>query len=145
MTKDELLKLENQLCFKIYSVSRGITRIYKPILDKLNITYPQYLVLLYLWENGESTLKNIGNSLFLDSGTLTPLLKRLEKLDIITRKRAEYDERELIISLTEKGTELKKEAFCIPNEILCKTNLSFEKYEVLKAELDILIKTIFEK
>ncbi len=144
MDENQLLKLENQLCFKLYSVSRGITRVYKPLLDKLEITYPQYLVLLYLWENGASTLKKIGNSLYLDSGTLTPLLKRMEKSGLIIRNRADYDERELIITLTEKGFNIKQEAFCIPNEILCKTNLSFDKYLLLKDEIDKLLKTLFE-
>lgn len=143
MTKEELLKLENQLCFKIYSVSRGITRIYKPLLDKLKITYPQYLVLLYLWENGSDTMKNIGNTLYLDSGTLTPLLKRMEKSGFIIRKRADYDERELLIFLTEKGLKTKEDSMCIPNKILCKTKLDFEKYLLLKKELDELLKTIF--
>ena len=92
MEKEELLKIENQLCFKIYSVSRGITRAYRPMLEKLSLTYPQYLVMLFLWENGDSKMKDISKTLFLDSGTLTPVIKNLEKTGYIKKERDKNDE-----------------------------------------------------
>lgn len=142
MEKDELLKIENQLCFKIYSVSRGITRAYRPILEKLSLTYPQYLVMLFLWENGDSKMKEISKTLFLDSGTLTPVIKKLENTGYIKRERDKSDERDLIVSVTEEGKKLKEKALEIPEQILCKTNLSFEKYTLLKKEFDELLKQL---
>ena len=142
MEKDELLKIENQLCFKIYSVSRGITRAYRPILEKLSLTYPQYLVMLFLWENGDSKMKEISKTLFLDSGTLTPVIKKLENIGYIKRERDKSDERDLIVSVTEEGKKLKEKALEIPEQILCKTNLSFEKYTLLKKEFDELLKQL---
>ena len=142
MEKDELLKIENQLCFKIYSVSRGITRAYRPILEKLSLTYPQYLVMLFLWENGDSKMKEISKTLFLDSGTLTPVIKKLENTGYIKRERDKSDERDLIVSVTEEGKKLKEKALEIPEQILYKTNLSFEKYTLLKKEFDELLKQL---
>lgn len=142
MEKDELLKIENQLCFKIYSVSRGITRAYRPILEKLSLTYPQYLVMLFLWENGDSKMKEISKTLFLDSGTLTPVIKKLENTGYIKRERDKNDERDLLVSVTEDGKKLKEKALEIPEQILCKTNLSFEKYTLLKKEFDELLKQL---
>ena len=142
MEKDELLKIENQLCFKIYSVSRGITRAYRPILEKISLTYPQYLVMLFLWENGDSKMKEISKTLFLDSGTLTPVIKKLENTGYIKRERDKSDERDLIVSVTEEGKKLKEKALEIPEQILCKTNLSFEKYTLLKKEFDELLKQL---
>ena len=142
MEKDELLKIENQLCFKIYSVSRGITRAYRPILEKLSLTYPQYLVMLFLWENGDSKMKEISKTLFLDSGTLTPVIKKLENTGYIKRERDKSDERDLIVSVTEEGKKLKEKALEIPEQILCKKNLSFEKYTLLKKEFDELLKQL---
>lgn len=139
MEKEELLKIENQLCFKIYSVSRGITRAYRPILDKLSLTYPQYLVMLFLWENGDSKMKDISKTLFLDSGTLTPVIKNLEKTGYIKKERDKNDERDLMVLLTESGKKLKEDAYEIPEKILCKTSLTFDKYTLLKKEFDELL------
>src|SRR5579875_3340210 len=107
MDINQLLKLENQLCFTVYACSREIIRMYRPMLDKLGITYPQYLVLLVLWEMDELTVSQLGERLYLDSGTLTPLLKRMESMGLITRRRSETDERKVYIYLTEQGQDLK--------------------------------------
>ncbi|PMC39120.1 MarR family transcriptional regulator [Bacillus sp. UMB0899] len=126
----EMLKLENQICFKIYTAEREITRLYRDLLADLDITYPQYLVLLVLWEDDFVTVKELGQRLFLDSGTLTPMLKRMEANQLITRKRSLEDERSVIISLTDEGKVLKEKATCIPTQLL--ENLSMETEELLK-------------
>jgi DNA-binding MarR family transcriptional regulator len=105
MKNDELLKLDNQLCFSIYACSREITSMYRPFLDELGITYPQYLVLLVLWEQHECTVKELGEHLYLDSGTLTPMLKRMEAADLIKRQRSHTDERKVFVHLTKKGQD----------------------------------------
>ncbi len=112
------LYLSNQLCFPLYVASRLTTKLYTPYLKVLDITYPQYLVMLVLWENDMQTVKQIGDKLFLESNTLTPLLKRLEQKAYITRKRDTEDERAVLISLTKKGEELKEQAINIPNDIV---------------------------
>ncbi|MBK6953099.1 MAG: MarR family transcriptional regulator [Crocinitomicaceae bacterium] len=116
--QDDMLKLENQICFPLYAASRLVTKLYQPILSKWDITYPQYLVFLLLWEKDKRTVSDICNCLFLESSTLTPLLKRLETKDYIVRTRSLQDERSVIIQLTPKGKALRKEAKKIPQEIL---------------------------
>jgi len=119
MEKDfAVLYLENQLCFPLYAASRLTTKIYEPFLRELDITYPQYLVLLVLWQKNDLTVNEIGSRLLLESNTLTPLLKRLEQKKIIIRKRSEEDERKVIISLTQKGEGLKEIAVMIPVKII---------------------------
>lgn len=113
------LALENQFCFALYSASLAMTKTYKPFLDKLGLTYPQYLVMLVLWQQDNLLVKHIGEKLFLDSGTLTPLLKRLEASSLIERTRDEADERQVRITLTREGRALKKKAQCIPHQVLC--------------------------
>jgi DNA-binding MarR family transcriptional regulator len=115
---DEQLKLNNQICFPIYSVSRLITKAYKPFLEEMGLTYPQYLVLLVLWENNNISMNKIGEKLLLNSNTLSPLVKRMEKLELLRRKRSEKDERSVFIQLTEKGKELKNKAVPIPEKLL---------------------------
>jgi len=132
MENENFLKLENQLCFPLYAVSRQITQIYQPLLNELDITYPQYLALLTLWENGTQMVNQIGEKLLLDSGTLTPLLKRLEQKDLLNRKRSASDERVVEISLTEKGNNLKEKALCIPLKMFEKLGISIEEAESLK-------------
>lgn len=117
MDNYDCLKLENQLCFPLYAASKEVIRKYKPFLDKLNITYTQYITLLVLWENNDMNVKELGEKIFLDSGTLTPLLKNLEKKGYIIRTRNKNDERNLVVSLTKKGKNLKDEAVNIPNQI----------------------------
>jgi len=111
---DYALKLDNQLCFALYSASLAMTKLYKPMLEPLGLTYPQYLVMLVLWESDGVMVSEIGERLFLDSGTLTPLLKRLEAADLLTRVRDTQDERRVRIKLTAAGRELKKQAAGIP-------------------------------
>ena len=116
-SKYDSLTLKNQLCFPIYLASKEIIRKYTPILDKLNLTYTQYIVMMYLWEKKSSNVKEIGKTLLLDSSTLTPLLKKLESKGFITRVRFSKDERNLIIEVTEKGMKLRDEALSVPEEI----------------------------
>jgi len=111
---DDCLKLKNQLCFPIYACSREITKAYKPYLEKLNLTYTQYIVMMVLWEQKEVTVKALGNSLCLDSGTLTPLLKKLESKGFAKRERSIDDERSLIVSVTKAGEKLKVKARKVP-------------------------------
>lgn len=111
------LLLDNQLCFALYSASLTMTKVYKPLLAKFGVTYPQYLVLLVLWEQDKRTVSELGDRLFLDSGTLTPLLKRLEALNYISRDRDAEDERRVIVSLTSEGRRLQKQALAVPQQI----------------------------
>ncbi|MBV7509500.1 MarR family transcriptional regulator [Bacillus sp. sid0103] len=122
------LKLENQICFKIYSAEREITKLYRNLLEELDVTYPQYLVLLVLWEEKSVTVKELGQKLFLDSGTLSPMLKRMEGNGLIERRRSLEDERTVIISLSKKGEDLKDKAQCIPTKLL--ENLSLDLMEL---------------
>ena len=113
----DCLKLENQLCFPLYACSRGIVKKYKPFLDELDLTYTQYITMMVLWEKRQMNVKELGECLFLDSGTLTPLLKKLEQKGWVTRHRASEDERVLIVTLTEEGDALKKKAVSIPEKM----------------------------
>ena len=115
--KYEQLKLENQLCFPVYAASRLITREYQPQLDKLGITYPQYLVLMILWEQDNVSVNDIAKKLILNTNTVTPLLKRMEQLGILERKRSKKDERMVIVQLTEKGKQLQDQASLIPEKL----------------------------
>jgi len=114
----ENLKLNNQICFPIYSASRLITKAYKPFLDEMELTYPQYLVLLVLWEKNGVSINYISKQLILNTNTLSPLLKRMEKMKLIERNRSIEDERSVIIQLTEKGKELKVKATLIPEKLI---------------------------
>jgi DNA-binding MarR family transcriptional regulator len=115
---DSNLKLNNQICFPIYSTSRLITKAYKPFLEKMGITYPQYLVLMVLWEDDELSVNKITEKLLLNTNTLSPLLKRMEKIELINRTRSSKDERSVVVKLTEKGKKLKSEARPIPEKLL---------------------------
>ena len=132
------LALENQFCFALYSASLAMTKTYKPFLDKLGLTYPQYLVMLVLWQQDDVLVKSIGEKLFLDSGTLTPLLKRLEASDLIQRTRDEADERQVRITLTKEGRALKKKAQCIPHDVLCASGQSHEVLQSLRTQLSAI-------
>ncbi len=114
---EESLKLENQLCFPLYACSKEVIKRYKPMLDKLDLTYTQYITMMVLWEKGSINVKTLGDMLFLDSGTLTPLLKKLEAKGYITRNRDTNDERNLLISITDDGKKLKDKAKNVPAEI----------------------------
>ncbi len=136
------LYLKNQLCFPIYLCSKEIIRKYTPILDELDLTYTQYIVMMYLWEKKESNVKEMGKTLLLDSSTLTPLLKKLESKGYITRVRNIVDERNLDISLTNKGLKLKDKALTIPKRIGKCINLSIDEAKTLyKLMYKILMNT----
>ena len=129
MNNSDRLKLENQLCFPLYACSKEIIKVYKPYLDKIDLTYTQYITMMVLWEENNINVKNLGEKLFLDSGTLTPLLKKLESKGYIERTRLTTDGRNLILSITEKGKKLKEKAKNIPIEVgKC---LNIEKEEAI--------------
>ena len=136
--KLEAMKLDRQLCFALYEASRATIDVYRPLLDELGVTYPQYLVLLILWERGACSVKEIGSLLHLDSGTLSPLLKRLEAAGFIKRQRRANDERIVDISLTDEGHALKKRAASIPEKFYCELDLSFDDYTSLLVRLKTL-------
>jgi DNA-binding MarR family transcriptional regulator len=138
------LKLSNQLCFKIYSVSKAMTRLYKPILDNLNLTYPQYLVMLILWEHEKISFKDMSNNLKMKTGTLTPILNNLESQGKLCRIKDEKDDRKVYIHITSKGKILKEAALNIPNEISCRVKLSLEQYLKYMKEFDELLKKLDE-
>jgi len=128
----EQLKLENQLCFPLYAAAKEVVRKYKPYLDELDLTYTQYITMMVLWEKEQLNVKELGSMLYLDSGTLTPLLKKLEAKGYVTRCRCKEDERNLIICITEKGEALKEKAAYIPEEVKCKyVNISKEEIHTM--------------
>ncbi len=129
--KYEALRLENQLCFPLYAVSKEIVRKYKPYLDPIDLTYTQYITMMALWEKKQLTVKELGHLLFLDSGTLTPVLKKLEQKGYITRKRSREDERSLVVTITDAGEELKEEAVKVPKQMGGCMCLSEEETKVL--------------
>ena len=133
-----MLELDNQLCFALYSTSLAMTRVYKPLLDALGLTYPQYLALLVLWERDGLMVSELGERLYLDSGTLTPLLKRLEASGLITRIRALEDERRVHITLTAAGRKLKTKAAKIPGCILSASQCSIPELVVLTQQVQAL-------
>jgi len=145
MTATGTPKLETQLCFALYAASRATIDIYRPLLDELGITYPQYLVLLILWERGACAVKDIGNLLHLDSGTLSPLLKRLEGAGFIKRQRRAEDERVVDISLTEQGQMLKSQAIAIPEKFVCELGISFHEYITLMTGLKKLTDHLYAR
>ena len=132
---DQLLRLDNQICFAVYSASHAFNRVYKPLLDRLSLTYPQYLVMLVLWERDGVPLKEIGERLHLDSGTLTPLLKRLEQAGLVKRTRSSEDERQVLIGLTAQGNGLKDRARAVPPQILAASQCSVAELTAMKNEI----------
>ena len=138
------LLLDNQLCFKLYAASRAVTRAYKPMLDELGLTYPQYLVMLVLWEwhaapPAQATVKALGERLLLDSGTLTPLLKRLEQLGLVQRRRSSSDERELCLVLTAAGEALRDRVLPLKQRLLCESGVDMNELEGLRRSLGQLL------
>lgn len=131
----EPLLLANQLCFAVYSTAHAFNRFYKPMLDRLGLTYPQYLVMLVLWEEDGLPVNEIGARLFLDSGTLTPLLKRLEAAGLVKRTRSSRDERQVIVALTAQGEGLKEKARSIPPAILAASECSVAELVTLRGEI----------
>ena len=117
MEKYQMLKLENQLCFPLYAVSKEIVKKYKPYLDELDLTYTQYITMMVMWEHAEISVKELGEYLYLDSGTLTPVLKKLEQKGLVTRARAKEDERVLLVTVTPEGEALKEKASGVPAKV----------------------------
>lgn len=132
MKDDKCLELGRQICFPLYAASREVTRRYKPLLDEIGLTYTQYIVMLVLWEEGTVTMQELGKRLYLDSGTLTPLLVKLENKGLVERKRNEKDVREMIVSVTDKGTGLRVQAREIPGRIGKCLNLNLKDAVQLK-------------
>ena len=140
--KYESLKLCNQLCFPLYACSREMIKLYKPWLDELGLTYTQYITMMVLWEHKAMTVKALGQELFLDSGTLTPLLKKLEEKGLVTRRRSEQDERNLIVTITEAGESMKDAALHIPEEMTKCINLPKEDIRDLYRMLHQLLEFV---
>lgn len=129
--KFDALRLENQLCFPLYACSREVIKRYRPYLDALGLTYTQYIVLMVIWEEGTVSVRDLGKRLFLDSGTLTPVLKTLEKMGLITRARSQEDERVLLVTITKAGQALREEALNIPKQMAGCVKLTREERETL--------------
>ena len=142
MDRNDLLRLDNQLCFAIYACSRRLTKLYRPLLQHLGVTYPQYLVLLVLWENSQQSVTELGERLFLDSGTLTPLLKRMENNGLVERIRSREDERKVLIKVTAKGVSLKEHAYEVPEKLFCQSGLTIEKFFRMKGDLGQLLERL---
>ena len=140
--KYEALKLSKQLCFPLYACSREMIKLYKPWLDELGLTYTQYITMMVLWENKAMTVKALGQELYLDSGTLTPLLKKLEEKGLVTRRRSELDERNLIVTITESGEAMKDAALHIPAEMTKCINLPKEDIRDLYRMLHQLLEFV---
>lgn len=131
MDKYDVLKLENQLCFPLYACAREIVKKYRPYLDEIDLTYTQYIAMMVFWEKGSCSAKELGEKLYLDSGTLTPVLKSLEKKGLVKRKRDENDERLLLVEITDRGEKLKERAVDIPAKIAGCVNLDAEEVTAL--------------
>lgn len=138
---NDLLNLKNQVCFPIYALAKEVINQYRPLLEELDVTYPQYLVLMVLWDMEEQTVGQLGEKLFLDSGTLTPLLKRMEQKNMVIRKRSSSDERIVKLSLTQKGLDLKEKAEYIPQRLMESMKVSEDEL----IELKIIITKILNK
>ncbi|MGQ3113923.1 MAG: MarR family winged helix-turn-helix transcriptional regulator [Hydrogenophaga sp.] len=138
LPSDQALKLDHQLCFALYSASLAMTKLYKPLLEEMGLTYPQYLAMLVLWENDGVTVSELGDRLYLDSGTLTPLLKRLETADLVTRLRDVQDERRVLIRLTAAGRKLKARAARIPGCVLQATQCDVSEVMALTQQVQTL-------
>lgn len=137
-----LLQLDNQLCFSLYSATNAITRAYRPLLDALDLTYLQYMAMMVLWEEQSVSVKRLGERLHLDSGTLTPLLKRLEAKALVVRGRSPDDERVRVITLTDAGQSLKTQAETVPEQILCQTCMPLGELKQMKQLCDQLLKNL---
>lgn len=140
----DILRLDNQLCFALHAASRAMTSVYQPLLDELALTYPQYLVLLVLWEEDGARVSRIGDRLYLDSGTLTPLLKRLEARGLVSRRRNAEDERVVEIFLTPAGKKLKQRAEQVPVGLCDRAKLTLDELTRLRDELRALTKKLHE-
>jgi DNA-binding MarR family transcriptional regulator len=134
----EALRLDRQLCFALYGAANRVTRLYRPMLDALGLTYPQYLAMLVLWEASPRTVGALGEALDLESSTLTPLLKRLEAQGLVARTRDPQDERRVVVTLTEAGAALRDKARAVPEQLFCKLNLQLDELGDLRERLKAL-------
>ena len=141
LLRDPLL-LDIQLCYALYAAAHRMTKSYRPRLERMGLTYPQYLVLLVLWENDGITVSEIGRRLRLDSGTLTPVLKRLETSGLLNRSRRQSDEREVEIALTDQGRALRSEAIAVRQSVMCQLNMSEPEIQAMRADLNALIENL---
>ena len=139
------LRLEDQLCFALYSASRAVSSAYRPLLDELNLTYPQYLVLLVLWEDEACSIGQLGDRLHLDSGTLSPLIKRLEAAGLVRRQRSVTDERRVDVTLTAEGRALEDRAACIPERLLGSTDADPAQLAALRDALTLITAEVYAR
>ena len=146
MNNDDLLLLDNQVCFPLYACARKVVNAYTPYLSELNLTYTQYLTMMVMWEVGEISVKDLGKRLYLDSGTLTPVIKKLCSMDYISKSRATDDERVVVVRLTEQGRALKEKAYMVPQKLICRISqskgFSPDEAQTLKALLLKLLHTV---
>ena len=145
MASSTSLKLADQLCFPLYASSRMLTRMYQPLLDELNLTYPQYIVLMVLWEHKKLKVSDIGNQLLLNTNTLTPLLKKMMDKELISKTRSDQDERTVWIELADKGQKLKQKAECIPNQLLDNISMSREELKTMRTLMNKFLKEVTTK
>ncbi|MCM0650018.1 MarR family transcriptional regulator [Clostridium swellfunianum] len=145
MDKYDKIKLNNQICFPLYALSREVIKLYQPILSKYNLTYTQYIAMLVMWEEEKINFKQLGQRLHLDSGTLTPLLKKLESMDLIVKYRNKDDDRVVTVELTERGKLLRDEILEVPDAVYCNFKGSEQKLLMLKKQLDELLSTMEDK
>jgi len=145
MTQHKNLLLKNQLCFALYAATNSIIRYYRIYLNEIGITYTQYLVLLVLWDLENCSIKNIATALKLDSPTITPIVQKLEKLNLVTRKRSKEDERIVVVSLTQSGLDLEGQVADIQSKVACKTHLKNKDFNDLKESLNQLAETMTKK
>jgi len=145
MTKHKNLLLNNQLCFALYAATNSIIRYYRIYLNEIGITYTQYLVLLVLWESESSSIKGIAKTLKLDSPTITPIVQKLEKMNLVKRQRSDLDERIVMVSLTKSGLDLEVQVADIQNKVACKTHLNPKDFKELKNTLNQLADTMATK
>ena len=148
--KTPQLHLDNQICFQLYTLSRLVTQSYQPLLKPLGLTYPQYLVMLVLWQKHDESelpcpVKAITEPLMLDTGTVTPLLKRMEERGLLVRTKAKDDERKVLVALTDSGIELKEQAAAVPLQLLCDLDLPIEQVGELHQQLGSMLKLVSEK
>lgn len=141
MSKYDKIKLENQICFPLYALSREVIKLYKPLLDKYNLTYTQYVTMLVIWEKEKIIFKELGERLHLDSGTLTPVVKKLESMGLIIKYRNKEDDRVVTVELTEKGKLLKDDILEVPDKMYCNFKGNAEELIVFKKQLDELLNT----
>ena len=145
MTQHKNLLLNNQLCFALYAATNSVIRYYRIYLNEIGITYTQYLVLLVLWEVESCSIKNIAKTLKLDSPTITPIVQKLEKMNLVKRQRSDLDERIVMVSLTKSGIDLEVQVASIQNKVACKTHLKTKDFNELKETLNQLAQTMTEK